>query len=37
MDAFVAVEKARWDAMQVDEFSFDSMKHRTFEPVETRV
>ena len=37
MDALVAVEKARWDAMQVDEFSFDSMKHRTFEPVETRV
>lgn len=30
MTTLVAVEKARWDAIQVDEFSFDSMKHKTF-------
>ncbi len=30
MDEIVAVEKLRWDAIQVDEFSFESMKKRTF-------
>lgn len=33
MDALVAVERARWDAIQVDEFTFDSMKHKTFKSV----
>ncbi|MGQ3890684.1 acyl-CoA dehydrogenase [Legionella sp. CNM-4043-24] len=33
MDALVAVERARWDAVQVDEFTFDSMKHKTFQSV----
>lgn len=30
MDELVAVEKLRWDAIQVDEFSFDAMKKKTF-------
>lgn len=33
MDALVSVEKARWDAIQVDEFSFDSMKKKSFASV----
>lgn len=33
MDDLVSVEKARWDAMQVDEFTFDSMKKKTFASV----
>ena len=33
MDAIVAVEKARWDAIQVDEFSIESMKNKTFASV----
>ncbi|KTC87088.1 acyl-CoA dehydrogenase [Legionella brunensis] len=33
MDALVAVERARWDAIQVDEFSFDSMKKKSFSSV----
>ena len=33
MDELVAVEKARWDAIQVDEFTFDSMKKSTFSSV----
>ncbi|QRN04861.1 acyl-CoA dehydrogenase [Legionella sp. MW5194] len=33
MDDLVAVEKARWDAMQVDEFTFESMKNKTFTSV----
>ncbi len=31
MSILIAVEKARWDAIQVDEFSFESMKNKTFE------
>ncbi len=30
MDAIVAVEKARWDAIQVDEFSAESIKDHSF-------
>jgi len=30
MADLVAVEKVRWDAIQVDEFSFKSMKNKTF-------
>lgn len=33
MDDLVTVEKARWDAIQVDEFTFDSMKKKTFASV----
>ena len=33
MDSLVAVERARWDAIQVDEFTFDSMKNKTFSSV----
>ena len=33
MESIIAVEKARWDAMQVDEFSFDSMKKKLFSSV----
>lgn len=33
MNALVAVEKARWDAIQVDEFSFESMKKKSFASV----
>ena len=29
-DAIIAVERACWDAIQVDEFSFDSMKKKSF-------
>ena len=29
MDALVMVESARWDALQVDEFTYDSMKRET--------
>lgn len=37
MDTLVAVEKARWDAIQVDEFSFDAMKKKSFSSVIDRV
>lgn len=33
MDDIVTVEKARWDAMQVDEFTFESMKKKAFASV----
>lgn len=33
MDEIIATEQARWDAIQVDEFTFDSMKKKTFESV----
>ncbi len=33
MDELVAVEKARWDAIQVDEFTLESMKKKTFPSV----
>ena len=33
MDEIVNVEKACWDAIQVDEFTFDSMKKKTFSSV----
>ena len=33
MNALLTVEKARWDAMQVDEFNFDSMTKKTFTSV----
>ena len=33
MDALVEVEKARWDAIQVDEFSVESMKNKLFTSV----
>lgn len=33
MDALILIEKARWDAIQVDEFTSDSMKNTTFSPV----
>lgn len=33
MDDLVAVEDARWDAILVDEFTFDSMKKKTFNSV----
>lgn len=33
MDTIIAIEKARWDAIQVDEFNFDSMKKKTFSSV----
>jgi acyl-CoA dehydrogenase len=33
MDLLITIEKARWDAMQVDEFTFDSMKKRIFTSV----
>lgn len=33
MDELVMVEKARWDAIQVDEFTFESMKKKTFSSV----
>jgi alkylation response protein AidB-like acyl-CoA dehydrogenase len=33
MDDLMIVEKARWDAMQVDEFTFESMKNQTFASV----
>lgn len=33
MDAIIAVERARWDAIQVDEFSFESMKNKQFASV----
>lgn len=33
MDELLAVEDARWDAILVDEFTFDSMKKKTFESV----
>jgi acyl-CoA dehydrogenase len=33
MDDIVAVERARWDAIQVDEFTFESMKKKTFASV----
>ncbi|STX27726.1 Acyl-CoA dehydrogenase [Legionella beliardensis] len=33
MDALLATERARWDAIQVDEFKADSMKSKTFKSV----
>ncbi len=33
MDALLAIEAARWDAILVDEFTFDSMKNSTFNSV----
>ncbi len=36
MDEFIEVEKARWDAIQVDEFSFESMKKKRFDSVTDR-
>ena len=33
MDTLIAIEDARRDAIQVDEFSAASMKHKTFNPV----
>lgn len=33
MDILVTIERARWDAIQVDEFTFDSMKNKTFSSV----
>lgn len=33
MDALLAVEAARWDAILVDEFTFDSMRNSTFNSV----
>lgn len=30
MDILIEIEKARWDAIQVDEFSFDSIKKKSF-------
>jgi hypothetical protein len=30
---FLAVEAARWEAILVDEFTFDSMKKKTFNSV----
>lgn len=33
MDDLVTVERARWDAMQVDEFTLESMKNKTFSSV----
>ena len=33
MDQLVIVEKARWDAIQVDEFTYDSMKKKSFASV----
>ena len=33
MDELVSVEKARWDAIQVDEFTLESMKKKTFASV----
>ncbi|HEG4430464.1 acyl-CoA dehydrogenase [Legionella pneumophila serogroup 1] len=33
MDELLAVEEARWDAILVDEFTFDSMRKKTFHSV----
>jgi acyl-CoA dehydrogenase len=33
MEQIMVVEKARWDAIQVDEFTFDSMKKKSFASV----
>ena len=33
MDQILAVEEARWDAVLVDEFSFDSMKKKNFNSI----
>jgi acyl-CoA dehydrogenase len=33
MDTLVAMERARWDAMQVDEFTYESMKKKSFASV----
>lgn len=33
MDTLMSVEKARWDAVQVDEFTFDSMRDKVFSSV----
>lgn len=33
MQSILEVEKARWDAIQVDEFTFDSMKEKQFQSI----
>lgn len=33
MDTLVSVERARWDAIQVDEFTFKSMEDKTFSSI----
>lgn len=33
MDALLSVESLRWDAIQVDEFAFESMKKQTFSSI----
>jgi len=33
MDTLISVEKARWDAIQVDEFTFDSMREKLYSSV----
>lgn len=33
MDTLVEVERARWDAVQVDEFKFDAMKKKCFDSI----
>lgn len=33
MDEVVKVERARWDAIQVDEFTAESMQHKTFSSI----
>ena len=33
MEELIKVEEARWDAIQVDEFTFDSMKKKLFASV----
>ncbi|KTC66815.1 acyl coenzyme A dehydrogenase [Legionella birminghamensis] len=37
MDTLMKVEKARWDAIQVDEFTFDSMKNKTYSSVTDKI
>jgi acyl-CoA dehydrogenase len=37
MSKLVAVEKLKWDAIQVDEFSFESLKKKTFASVTDRL
>ena len=37
MNDLLAVEEARWDAILVDEFTFDSMKKKTFNSVIDKV
>lgn len=37
MDSIMATEDARWDAILVDEFTFDSMKKKTFSSVTDKI